>query len=92
MTASSHQILANLTLRVYALVFLTSGAGLGWLLGDRVGAISDGSVSDFTMTPAVQGSETTFNWLFFEIGVAAGLISCAVLLAGSFRATSPATT
>ncbi len=81
-----------MALQAYALVFLALGAGLGALLGYKVGAVSDGSISDLTMVSAVEGPETAFNWLLFEIGVAAGLISCAVLLAASFRSAIFVTT
>ncbi|MDP2292170.1 MAG: hypothetical protein Q8M22_13350 [Actinomycetota bacterium] len=88
MTNTAPRVAANVTLQVYALLFLVLGGGLGAMLGFKVGALSDGSVSDLTMLPEVEGAGKAFNWLFFEIGVAAGLIACAVLLAASFRFVS----
>ena len=88
MTNSAGKMQANLTLQLYALLFLVLGGGLGALLGYKIGAVSDGSVSDLTMVPDQQGVGKAFNWLFFEIGVAAGLVCCAVLLASSFRVAS----
>lgn len=85
MTNSGAKAAAKATLQVYALLFLVLGGGLGALLGYKVGALSDGAVTDLTMVPEVEGTGKTFNWLFLEIGVMAGLIACAVLLAASFR-------
>ena len=90
MTNSTPRSAASVTLQVYALLFLVLGSGLGALLGYKIGAASDGSVSDLTMVPDQQGVGKAFNWLFFEIGVAAGLVCCAVLLAASFRSVAPA--
>ena len=42
-------------------------------------------MTDLTMVPEVEGTGKTFNWLFFEVGVMAGLIACAIMLAASFR-------
>jgi hypothetical protein len=53
-------------------------------LGFQVGAVTDGATIDLTMVP-VEGGSKEFNWLLFEIGLVAGLICCAVLLAASFR-------
>jgi hypothetical protein len=71
---------------VYALLFLILGGGLGAALGYAVGASSDGTQVNLTVVPATNdGSGKSFNWLFFEIGMAAGLIACAVLLAASIQ-------
>ena len=82
--SNSPRLTANVTLQVYALLFLILGGGIGAMLGEKVGAASGGGVADLTTIPTDQGSERAFNWLFFEIGIAAGLISCAVLLAATF--------
>lgn len=74
----------NLALQVYAFVFLAIGAGLGALLASQIGAVSDGELSYTTMQPIYTDTKTAFNWLYFEIGAAAGLVSCAVLIAASF--------
>lgn len=88
MTTPSQQNKPNVTLQAYALVFLALGAGLGALLGYKVGAASDGGLGNLTAVPEVEGTAKVFNWLFFEIGLAAGLVACAVLLAASFMATT----
>ncbi len=85
MPNTERRLRANTTIQAYALLFLVLGGGLGAVLGYRVGAVSDGSVSDLTVVPETAGPGKAFNWLFFEIGMAAGPIACAVLLAASFR-------
>jgi len=71
------------TLQIYAVVFLGVGAGLGSALGYLIGAVSDGYQADVTVIPRTSSQPKAFNWLFFEIGLAAGLVSCAILLAAS---------
>ena len=78
-------VVANTSVQVYALAFLILGGGIGAVFGFQVGAASDGSYRDLTIVPEAPAPKT-FNWLLFEIGLCAGLISCAVLLAASFRA------
>ena len=88
MKNSTSKVVTYVTLQVYALLFLVLGGGIGAMLGYKVGAASDGSISDLTQVPQAAGTGKAFNWLLFEIGVAAGLISCAVLLAASFRSVT----
>ncbi|MCE9623723.1 MAG: hypothetical protein K8R99_15395 [Actinomycetia bacterium] len=88
MTNTGRKLTANIGLQAYALLFLVLGGGLGAVLGYSVGAASDGSVSNLTLIPEEVGARKSFNWLFFEIGIAAGLIACAVLIAASFRYVS----
>lgn len=71
------------TLQIYAVLFLGVGAGVGSALGYLIGAVSDGHQADVTLIPRTSGQPKAFNWLFFEIGLAAGLVCCAVLLAAS---------
>jgi hypothetical protein len=88
MKNTTSKVVTHVTLQVYALLFLVLGSGIGAMLGYKIGAVSDGSISDLTQVPQVAGAGKAFNWLLFEIGVAAGLISCAVLLAASFRSVT----
>ena len=77
-------VAANTTVQLYALLFLLLGGGAGAALGYQVGAVDVGGYTDIAAVPPT-GEPKVFNWLFFEIGLCAGLISCAVLLAASFR-------
>jgi bacteriorhodopsin len=77
----------NATLQVYALLFLVLGIGMGAALGASVGATKVGDDANLTVVHTVRdGTPRAFNWLFFEIGMAAGFIACAVLLAASIQA------
>ena len=86
MTSAQNSRGPNIALQVYAIAFLAIGAGLGAWLGYKVGAVSDGELSYTTMQPVYTDTKPAFNWLYFEIGAASGLVACAVLLAASFLA------
>lgn len=72
------------SLQLYALLFLVLGGALGAVLGARVGAADDGvGYASLTTVPQTNDGSRAFNWLFFEIGLGAGMVCCSTLLAAS---------
>ncbi len=83
--SKSPNVVANPMIQVLALLFLVLGFGLGTILGLTVKALGDIEGADLTTVTTATNRAGEFNWLLFEIGAAAGLVCCAVLLAASFR-------